>query len=71
MADNYGKQFEKKFKEDFLKIQNVSIDRIYDVTNGYSHISNICDFICYKYPNILYAEVKTIKGNTFPLSNLT
>ena len=71
MANNYGKQFEKKFKEDFLKIPNVSIDRIYDVTNGYSHISNVSDFICYKYPNIFYAEVKSIKGNTFPLSNLT
>lgn len=71
MADNYGKKFEQKFKEDFQKIPNSTIDRIYDTTNGYSHITNVSDFICYKYPNILYAEVKTTMGNTFPLSRLT
>ena len=38
---------------------------------GYAHISNVCDFIGYKCPCIFYAEVKSIKGNTFPLKNLT
>lgn len=71
MANNYGKRFEQKFKEDFLKLKGVSIDRIYDVQGGYAHISNICDFIGYKFPYIFYAEVKSIKRNTFPLKNLT
>ena len=53
---NLGKQFELKFKEDFLKIPESTIDRIYDVTTGYKSISNVCDFICYKYPNIFYIE---------------
>lgn len=70
MAQNYGKKFEVKFKEDFKKIPNSSIDRIYDTTNGFSGIKNICDFIAYVYPNIFYFECKSIKGNTFPLSNL-
>lgn len=71
MANNYGKKFEVKFKEDFSKLQDVSIDRIYDVTSGYAHISNVCDFICYHCPNIFYIECKSHEGNTFPFSKLT
>ena len=70
MADNVGKKFEQKLKEDFLKIPGATIDRIYDTSNGFRGIKNICDFIGYRYPNIFYFECKTIKGNTFPLTNL-
>ena len=70
MAKNYGKAFEAKLKEDFLKVDGVSIDRIYDVTNGFSTISNICDFFVYIYPNCYYIEAKSHAGNTFPLANL-
>lgn len=69
---NRGKEFEGKFKEDFLKISSdVSIDRLYDPSGGYSGIKNICDFICYIYPNIFYIECKSSQGNTWPLANLT
>lgn len=68
---NLGKQFELKFKEDFSKIPESTIDRIYDVTTGYKSISNVCDFICYKYPNIFYIECKSHKGASFPFVNLT
>lgn len=71
MGLNRGKQFEKKFANDFLKIENSSLDRLYDVTSGYRSISQISDFIGYIYPNIFYLECKTHKGNTFPLTNLT
>lgn len=72
MSDNLGKKFEQKFKEDFAQsFPNGTIDRLYDVTLGYKTISQVCDFIGYDYPNIMYLECKTIKGNTFPLSNLT
>ena len=70
MGDNLGKKFEAKFKEDFEKIPGSTIDRIYDVTNGYFGLRNICDFIGYVYPTIFYFECKSINGNTFPLSNL-
>ena len=43
---------------------------MYDPTNGYYGISNICDFIGYVFPHIYYLECKSIKGNTFPFSNL-
>ena len=72
MANNKGKQFEVKFKEDFKRsFPNGTIDRIYDTTNGYKTISNISDFIGYNYPNIYYLECKSHQGNTFPLANLT
>lgn len=70
MATNYGKQFERKLKEDFLKIENSTIDRLYDTMNGYKTISNICDFLAYRKPYLYYLEAKTIKGNTFPFTNL-
>ena len=69
---NYGKQFEKKFKQDFLAtVPNASVDRLYDVTTGYKSIKQVCDFICYSYPNIFYTECKSCLGNTFPFSNLS
>ncbi len=68
---NIGKQFEQKFKKDFLKIPNSTIDRLYDTMYGYKSISQVSDFIGYVFPNIFYLECKENKGNTFPLSNLT
>ena len=50
MAENRGKQFEQKIREAFLKIPNVSIDRIPDQTMGYKGACNISDFIVYKEP---------------------
>lgn len=70
MANNLGKKFEAQFKNDFLKIPNSTIDRIYDPGFGMKGISNICDFIAYVYPNIYYFECKSKIGNTFPLDNL-
>ena len=71
MGINRGKQFEQKFKEDFLKLEGASIDRLYDTMNGYKSISQISDFIGYLFPHIFYLECKSIHGNTFPLTNLT
>ncbi|WP_300924673.1 hypothetical protein [uncultured Clostridium sp.] len=70
MPENLGKKFEQVFKKDFSKIPGSSIDRIYDPGFGMRGVSNICDFIAYIYPTIFYMECKSIKGNTFPLTNL-
>lgn len=32
---------------------------------------NLCDFICYFNKNLFLIEAKSIRGNTFPLSNLS
>ena len=71
MAVNRGKQFEAKFKEDFLKIPNSTIDRLYDSVSGYKSVSNISDFIAYRYPFCFYIECKSHEGNTFPFAKLT
>ncbi len=72
MANNKGKAFEAKFKNDFLKsISNSTIDRLYDSTSGYKTISNISDFIGYKEPNIMYLECKSHLGNVWNFANLT
>lgn len=72
MALNYGKKFEGRFKTDFLKsVPGGTLNRLYDPTNGFVTIKNICDFIGYAYPNIYYLEIKSHRGNTFPLTNLS
>lgn len=71
MANNRGKQFEAKFKEDWKRTFSPCIDRLYDAMSGYVSISNISDFIGFKKPNIFYLECKSHEGNTFPISCLT
>ena len=68
MPYNRGKKFEDKFKSDFLKIPNSTIDRLYDVTMGYKTITQVSDFIGYIYPNIYYLEIKSHKGASLPFS---
>ena len=53
MAANYGKQFEQQLKNDFLKLDDIFVYRLRDLTNGYGHSSaQMSDFIVYKYPYI-------------------
>lgn len=67
MAENRGKKFEKVIKESFLKIQDVSVDRLHDQTNGFAGSSNICDYIVYKKPHEFYIECKSVHGNTLSI----
>lgn len=69
--NSYGKKFEYKLKQDWLKVQNSDITRLYDPTNGFKSISNVSDFIGYIYPYIFYLECKSTKGNTFNFKRLT
>lgn len=71
MAKNYGKEFEQKFKQDFLKLNESSIDRLYDTMNGYKSIKQVADFIGYVYPNIFYIECKSHRGASIPMGNIT
>lgn len=64
MGINRGKQFEKQLQSQFEKLDNVSIDRLYDVTTGYKNQNNPCDFIVYKNGTLNYFECKAIHGNT-------
>lgn len=68
---NRGKKFENVIKEAFLKVPNVSIDRLHDQTNGFKGSQNICDFIVYKEPYEYYIECKSVHGASLPFSNIT
>lgn len=67
MAKNKGKEFEQRVKADIQKLDNVSLLRLYDTTNGFKGISQPCDFVLYKYPNQYFLECKTTIGNTWSL----
>lgn len=72
MAVSRGKQFEELVKRDFNKIPGAFVYRLQDQVSGFKTTSqNVSDFICYVKPNIFLLEVKTIKGNTFPITNFT
>lgn len=70
MPTNYGKQFEAQFKADIEKLSNTLLLRLPDQQSGYFGTSqNICDFILFRNRTLYFLELKSIKGNTFPLSN--
>lgn len=72
MAENYGKKFERRFREDWLKAYPISFCyRLPDQVSYYHNSSNPCDFICFAKSTLLLLELKTHNGNTFPLCNLT
>lgn len=71
MAQNRGKQFEQKLKEDFSKMSGAYIYRVPDQLGGLKGQTGICDFIGFCYPSIFFLEAKTILGNTFPITNFT
>ena len=64
---NYGKRFEIRFKEDWEKsFPDGVIERLPDQMTMYKGSENICDFICYDYPNQFYLECKTHAGASIP-----
>lgn len=71
--DGLGKKAEEKIKQWLDKPENgYSFDRFYDQMTGYFMTSrNICDFVCYKYPNQYYIESKATYEDRFNFSMLT
>ena len=68
---NRGKSFEQVIREAFLKVPDVSIDRIPDQTMRYRGAKNICDFIVYKKPYEYYIECKSVHGASLPFTNIS
>lgn len=73
MAQNYGKQFESKFKEDWLKsFPDGLIHRLPDQTSGYKATSkNLCDFIGFNLNTLYLIECKSHRGASIPMANIT
>ncbi len=70
MANNLGKNFETKFREQWAKtVPNSFCFRLNDQMSGYIGASkNPCDMICYQKPLLFLFELKSHKGNTFPFT---
>ena len=71
--DNLGKEAEGKIWEWLDRPDDgYSFTRLYDQMTGYLETSkNICDFICYKYPNIYYIESKSTWSDNFSFSMIS
>jgi penicillin-binding protein-related factor A (putative recombinase) len=68
---NYGKIFENNFKQSSIGLQNIIVERIPDQVSMKRNSKNVCDFLCYMYPNIFYIELKSTKGKTFAINRIS
>lgn len=67
-----GKKGEAKVKEWLDKPEDgYCFDRIPDQMTGFYGSSNICDFDCYKYPNMYYIECKSTWEDRFDFSMIS
>ena len=68
-----GKKAEQKIKQWLDKPEEgYSFDRIPDQMTGFYAVSrNICDFICFKSPNLYYIESKSTWNSRFDFSMLS
>lgn len=72
MADNLGKAWEERFKQDWkTSFPGGTLDRLYDPMGGMQGVHNVSDFIGYVYPNIFYLECKSHKKKSFPFAALS
>ena len=74
MADTeHGKKAEAKIKEWLSRPQDgYDFTRIPDQMTGFYMVSrNICDFDCYRYPNLFHIESKATEHERFDFSQLT
>ena len=73
MSDStIGKKAESKIREWLDRPQDgYSFDRIPDQMTGKFGSKNICDFICFKSPNIYYIESKATWEDRFDFSNIS
>lgn len=71
-SEELGKKAERKIKEWLDRPDDgYSFDRFYDQMTGYYLTSrNICDFVCYKYPNIYYIESKATFSDRFDFDKI-
>lgn len=68
MATNLGKTFEQEFKASIPP--DYYLYRLKDDTSGFYGVSNPCDFILFRSPNLFLVELKTHKGKSIPLTHI-
>lgn len=67
-----GKHWEQDFQKSFVEqgFEN-KILRLYDTTNGFKGITNICDFVYYSFPIIGFFELKSTLGPSLSFDRIT
>lgn len=71
MADNLGKKFEQKVKEDWNKsFPNGLLIRLPDQQSMYYGSTNICDYLGFNKNTLFLLEVKSVQKPSFPFANL-
>lgn len=72
MAESIGKKAEKKIKEWLDRPEDgYCFDRIPDPIGGYFGQRNICDFQCFKSPDMWFIESKATEQDRFDFSMLS
>lgn len=65
-----GKKFEQDIVESIKDTGQLTYDRLYDPSFGFSGVSNICDYILYSFPILIYVEAKSVKYGVFDIGNI-
>lgn len=68
MANNMGKTFEQEFKSSVPP--DYYLYRLKDDTSGFYGVSNPCDYILFRSPNLFLVELKTHKGKSIPFTHI-
>ena len=72
MYDKTHKDAETKIEQWLDRPEDgYSFDRIPDQVSGYWGSKNICDFTCFKYPNMYYIESKSTYEDRFDFNLIT
>lgn len=67
-SNNIGKVFEQEFKDSISP--DYYLYRLKDDTSGFYGVSNPCDYILFRSPNLFLVELKTHKGKSIPLAKI-
>ena len=72
MSVNRGKQFEDKFKEQWVKcFPKTFVLRLYDQVSGYKVVSqNACDFLCFPKGHLFMVECKSHDGASMSFDDI-
>ena len=67
MAVNRGKQFEAQVQAGFTALPDTYCLRLIDPQAGYAGVYNICDFVVYHKPLVMFLECKSVHTNTLSI----
>lgn len=59
---------EKCRKEGDICKDGISLLRLYDPGHGFGGVSNICDYVVYSKPHVIFLELKSTRGNRLNFS---